>query len=224
MDLGKIPGEAIALPNRDGSQEVGLSAQATPNVVARRRRLQRQRRLRELGYKDYDAYLRSPHWRQVKARYRCSDQPQDCICGETERLQVHHLTYERVGDERLKDLTLLCLPCHAMIHELERRGQIGLDFTGFVDAQRADRYAAVPRREEPVEPWEAAHQEQEILAETKRVKAKLRVLCRQMRENGRSPRRLLDDITALLDHAEAGKPIDAFFAARQHSGHGPLTQ
>jgi hypothetical protein len=102
-------------------------------------------RLLSLGYGSYDDYLRSSHWQAVKARYRASDQPQDCICGETDGLQLHHMTYERIGGESLADLTPLCASCHAMIHTLEARGEIGLDFTGFVSGQRAKRYEVQQR-------------------------------------------------------------------------------
>lgn len=101
----------------------------------------RQARLRELGFTSYRDYLASPRWRATKARYYGSSQPQECICGETEGLQLHHLTYERVGAEELTDLTPLCATCHAMIHVLEARGDLGLDFAGFVSEQRAARYA-----------------------------------------------------------------------------------
>jgi len=58
------------------------------------------------------------------------------------------MTYERVGREELTDLTPLCRRCHAMLHELERRGEVGLDFTGFVNEERArrNREAAARRR------------------------------------------------------------------------------
>lgn len=110
--------------------------------MSRNRRFRRQLRLEQLGYRDYRDYLRSAHWHDLKRRYRESDRPQECICGEVERVQLHHLTYERIGHEELTDLTPLCARCHAMIHELERRGEIGLDFAGFVNAQRAAQYAA----------------------------------------------------------------------------------
>lgn len=72
--------------------------------------------------------------------------PQACICGKTDELQLHHLTYERLGDEDLSDLTPLCADCHAMVHVLERRGLIGLDFSGFVNERRAERNREVMRQ------------------------------------------------------------------------------
>lgn len=112
----------------------------SPYTALRLRREQRHMRLVRLGYRNYDEYLRSPHWAKVRAGYAASPTlPQDCICGEAERLQLHHTTYERIGAEDLSDLTPLCPTCHAMIHTLEARGEIGLDFAGLVNEQRAEK-------------------------------------------------------------------------------------
>jgi hypothetical protein len=97
-------------------------------------------KLNRLGFRTYRDYLRSPHWNSVKARYRASDLPQVCMCGE-EKVQLHHTTYERLGEELLKDLVPLCARCHAMVHVLERRGEIGLGFEGFYSPVRAAEYA-----------------------------------------------------------------------------------
>jgi hypothetical protein len=66
-----------------------------------------------LGYK---LYMASPEWRAKRKQklqqvgYRCQG------CGSDERLQAHHLTYERFGHERLTDLQVLCHLCHAREH------------------------------------------------------------------------------------------------------------
>jgi len=40
-------------------------------------------------------------------------------CGETKgELHVHHLTYERFGNESLQDLQVLCKTCHLGHHEM----------------------------------------------------------------------------------------------------------
>ena len=36
------------------------------------------------------------------------------------QLELHHLTYERLGNESLEDLILLCRRCHQQEHELLR--------------------------------------------------------------------------------------------------------
>ena len=124
----------------------------TAPAHVRRRGELRFVRLRALGYESYSDYLRSAHWLATRARFRASDQPQVCICGADDDLQLHHKTYERIGGEELEDLVLLCERCHALIHELERRGEIDLDFEGFASAERALRYAAERRPPEPSDP------------------------------------------------------------------------
>jgi len=63
----------------------------------------------------YDAYIKSPEWKRRRqhaielAGYCCE------ACGATAwdtRLEVHHLTYERLGDEADKDLVAMCPKCH----------------------------------------------------------------------------------------------------------------
>jgi 5-methylcytosine-specific restriction endonuclease McrA len=83
--------------------------------------------LRKQGDKGwYAAYQRSHHWRRLRKkllearRYRCEH------CGKEDpyrdekrgfRLHVHHLTYERLGKERLEDLQALCRDCHRLAHK-----------------------------------------------------------------------------------------------------------
>lgn len=63
-----------------------------------------------------EVYLRSEHWRETRlaalerAEHRCQ------VCNRTERLDVHHRTYERIGEERPADLTVLCRRCHDLFH------------------------------------------------------------------------------------------------------------
>ncbi len=102
----------------------------------------RETRLAELGYASYADYMRSAAWRDVKARYRASDLPQICMCGEA-KVDMHHTTYERVGRERLEDLIPLCRRCHDQAHALEAAGVIDLDLAGFYyDPERATKSTA----------------------------------------------------------------------------------
>lgn len=136
-----------------------------PATVARIRRRDRKVRLAEFGFPSYDAYLASGSWAATKEAFRRSDQPQDCFCGETDGLQLHHLTYDRVCEEAMEDLTWLCGRCHSLVHVLERRGDIGIDLKGLVDTERAKRYG----RREPLEPTPG-----EVDREHKIVKGMLR--------------------------------------------------
>jgi hypothetical protein len=110
--------------------------QATPfHVQVRIER--RDAALKRLGYSGYNAYLASPAWRAVRFRY-IEERPWIChVCGKTEKLYLHHRTYERVGQEQLDDLMPLCDPCHGLVHSLEREGRASLDFQGVIDEERA---------------------------------------------------------------------------------------
>ena len=67
----------------------------------------------------YLAYLQSDRWALqraaalARAKYRCS------TCGSVIDLEVHHLTYDRLGDELPQDLTVLCETCHTRLHRRE---------------------------------------------------------------------------------------------------------
>ena len=65
----------------------------------------------------YAAYLKTPHWRELRQRKVAAEK--ECyICGATSGLEVHHMSYKRVGAERLSDLCLLCGACHEAVHKL----------------------------------------------------------------------------------------------------------
>ena len=72
--------------------------------------LRRERTTRR--QQSYQEYLKSDHWREVRkeklkeAGYKCER------CGAKESLDIHHLTYARLGHERMSDLQALCRPCH----------------------------------------------------------------------------------------------------------------
>lgn len=139
----------------------------------RQRRLQRQARLARLGFEDYPAYLRSSNWSAVRRRYRESDLPQVCMCGE-EDVQLHHMTYERVGEEELTDLVPLCANCHVMIHVLERRGEIALDFAGFESLARAMEYRKTRADSEALSPAEWHQVRLDAYVEKRRERSRAR--------------------------------------------------
>lgn len=65
---------------------------------------------------DYHAYLLSESWRLKRGIVirLCGFQCQRCGRKHDfkNRLQVHHYTYERLGNENLEDLVALCKSCH----------------------------------------------------------------------------------------------------------------
>ena len=68
----------------------------------------------------YSDYLKSDHWRLLKARYWKSKMPKVCgRCGSRAGpYDMHHKTYKRMGREHLKDITPLCRGCHQATHEV----------------------------------------------------------------------------------------------------------
>jgi hypothetical protein len=65
----------------------------------------------------YQEYLRTDHWhdRRTVALERANNRCQ--VCNRTDRLQVHHRTYERRGEEQPEDLIVLCNSCHRLFHD-----------------------------------------------------------------------------------------------------------
>lgn len=62
--------------------------------------------------RDYYEYLDTPEWWAIRkqayarAEYRCER------CRGCGPLEVHHETYDHLGNEDLDDLTVLCRACH----------------------------------------------------------------------------------------------------------------
>lgn len=71
---------------------------------------------------DYYKYIQSSAWKKKRAKAIRHHGGKCSICGTTEAIQVHHKTYARLGRERMKDLQLLCEPCHENHHEGSKVG------------------------------------------------------------------------------------------------------
>lgn len=73
--------------------------------------------LERLGLENLREYVASDRWRNRRTAYY-SSHPYRCRhCGKNERLNLHHQTYERLGDEPDSDLMPLCeVPCHVNEH------------------------------------------------------------------------------------------------------------
>jgi 5-methylcytosine-specific restriction endonuclease McrA len=76
-----------------------------------------------LGEIDYNLYIRSAQWKQIREEVKERDlySCRTCNCIETgslteSELDVHHRHYGTLGNERLEDLITLCRTCHRAIH------------------------------------------------------------------------------------------------------------
>lgn len=68
-------------------------------------------------------YMKSKRWRKKRAKVLARDGHKCVQCKRSDRqLHVHHLTYERYGNERLDDLVTLCERCHSTEHKWLKRG------------------------------------------------------------------------------------------------------
>lgn len=63
----------------------------------------------------YQNYLASDKWRKTRLRILERDDHVCASCGGA-ATQVHHLTYDRVGQEHDDDLVSICRPCHEKEH------------------------------------------------------------------------------------------------------------
>lgn len=71
----------------------------------------------EMSELPYRQYLLTPHWKTTKARalLRAGGMCKRCYATDR-RLDVHHLSYLRLGREAESDLMVLCDKCHAAEH------------------------------------------------------------------------------------------------------------
>jgi hypothetical protein len=69
-----------------------------------------------LGRRDYrEEYLKSEHWKKKSREIR--DRDKICrVCEKNSVDDVHHLSYDRLYDEREEDLVGVCRKCHNKIH------------------------------------------------------------------------------------------------------------
>lgn len=64
----------------------------------------------------YRVYMQSPAWDNTRrlalfrGKFHCAR------CGSRSRLDVHHKTYARLGNEAPDDLMVLCRSCHCAHH------------------------------------------------------------------------------------------------------------
>ena len=83
-------------------------------------------RLQKLGFRTYNEYLKSEHWKQFKEKvFRSKMMKNGFSCwmctNNNTRLNVHHKTYKNLGKEKIGDIMLICEKCHKFIHIIDRK-------------------------------------------------------------------------------------------------------
>ena len=64
----------------------------------------------------YDSYISSPEWARIRNSVLERDQFFCQGCGHHGANEVHHLTYEHMGQEFLFELVSVCSNCHDRLH------------------------------------------------------------------------------------------------------------
>lgn len=74
-------------------------------------------RLAELGFENLDEYRRGDWWIGFRGRYYVAKPAVCFITGLTTNLDLHHITYVRLGAEWFEDVVPIYKPWHHFIHE-----------------------------------------------------------------------------------------------------------
>lgn len=69
------------------------------------------------GNPAYDRYIHSSAWREKADERLALDSGKCCVCGRP-ATDVHHLSYDNFGNEKMDDLVSLCRKCHEKAEEL----------------------------------------------------------------------------------------------------------
>jgi hypothetical protein len=97
----------------------------------------------------YREYLRSDRWRGKREKRKQMDGHKCVRCSSTEQLQVHHISYSRLGWEPMSDLRTLCRACHEEITGLERllgRNRANAEFRSSRSREKRAQTRATARR------------------------------------------------------------------------------
>ena len=70
---------------------------------------------------NYKSYLKSDLWRDKKKNLVKTEIKMCWVCHRKNNLNVHHLTYDRLGKEDNEDLIYLCSKHHRLLHYLKKR-------------------------------------------------------------------------------------------------------
>ena len=76
---------------------------------------------------DYREYIKSRAWAAKRKEALAYHGRKCAICGSDRNLEVHHLTYKRLGREKMKDLQVTCKDCHRIHHE-DKPGVVTTDY------------------------------------------------------------------------------------------------
>lgn len=80
-----------------------------------------------------DTFYSGEHWRNKKQDFKnylrkVGLNTRRCYACDVigKRTHVHHVTYERVHEEKMSDLVILCEPCHQELHTIQRGSNLSV--------------------------------------------------------------------------------------------------
>lgn len=161
------------------------------------------------GYDSYEDYLRSAAWRSRRQRILRRDHFR-CRCG-LPAVQVHHLSYSRVGNELDDDLISVCATCHEQIHSGTdgslRQRTLAVLGNGPVKVIVGPVRPKRPRPTYPAPPQKKRKSNQAPDPNSKRGRKKLARLARQREMKG-AQRRAMQEMKQRNAARDAAKPVD----------------
>lgn len=70
----------------------------------------------EIRKDNYALYLKSASWGFFR-RHVLNIRGEKCqLCGREDKIEVHHMTYNRIGNEDIRDVLVVCHSCHEYVH------------------------------------------------------------------------------------------------------------
>lgn len=82
--------------------------------------LRRNRKLKKSGFKNYDKFLSSKIWVQIKDRASKHKCISNCVfCKKESNTILHHIKYKNVTKVSLNNIVPCCFECHQIIHKIQ---------------------------------------------------------------------------------------------------------
>lgn len=69
----------------------------------------------------YNIYLQSYEWKILREEVLNRDNHRCQYCNQAKATEIHHLTYEHLGNELLNELISYCSACHLKVHRITRK-------------------------------------------------------------------------------------------------------
>jgi hypothetical protein len=89
-------------------------------------------KLAGLGCASYAEYLLTDHWQWFRRDYAAHNDMKCFVTGATNDLNLHHITYERLGAENDGDVVPLHTWVHSLVHRLVKEYKVKLDVAHLV--------------------------------------------------------------------------------------------